>query len=52
VKNTSGLSTALALPPTVRSEIGTIGLILPRGTADLSFDGQQVAIRKLDVYVW
>ena len=38
VKSTSGLSTALALPPTVGSETGTIGLILPSGTADLSFD--------------
>ena len=38
VKSTSGLSTALALPPTVGSETGTIGLILPHGTADLSFE--------------
>jgi hypothetical protein len=52
VKSTSGLSTALALPPTVGSEIGTIGLILPRGTPDLSFEVQQVAMRKLDVYAW
>lgn len=52
VKNTSGLSTALALPPTVGSEPGTVGLILPHGTADLLFDRQPVAIRELDVYAW
>jgi hypothetical protein len=52
VKSTSGLSTALALPPTVGSETGTVGLILPRGTADLLFDRQPVAIRELDVYAW
>jgi hypothetical protein len=52
VKSTSGLSTALALPPTVGSEPGTIGLILPRGTADLLFDHQPIAVRNLDVYAW
>jgi hypothetical protein len=52
VKSTSGLSTTLALPPTLGSETGTVGLILPHGTADLSFDGQLVAILKLDVYAW
>ena len=52
VKSTSGLSTALALPPTVGSELGTIGLILPHGTADLLFDHQPIAVRKLDVYAW
>ena len=52
VKNTSGLSTALALPPTIGSETGTVGLILPRGTADLLFDKQPVSIRELDVYAW
>jgi hypothetical protein len=52
VKSTSGLSTALALPPTVGSEIGTVGLILPHGVADLSFEEQSEAIRKLDVYAW
>ena len=52
VKSTSGLSTALALPPTVGSDTGTVGLILPHGTADLSFEGQPVAIRKLDVDSW
>jgi len=52
VKSTSGLFTALALLPTVRSETGTIGLILPHGTADLSFDRQAIAIRELDVYAW
>jgi hypothetical protein len=52
VKNTSGLSTALALPPTVGSDSGTAGLILPHGTADLSFEGQAGVIRKLDVYGW
>jgi hypothetical protein len=52
VKSTSGLSTALALPPTVGSDTGTVGLILPHGTADLLFEGQPVAIRKLDVYSW
>ena len=39
VNSTSGLFTALALPPTVGSDAGTVGLILPHGTADLSFDG-------------
>jgi len=52
VKSTSGLFTALALPTTVNSETGTIGIILPHGTADLSFEPQPVAIRKLDVYAW
>ena len=52
VKSTSGLSTALALPPTAGSDTGTVGLILPHGTADLSFEGQPVVIRKLDVYSW
>ena len=52
MKSTSGLSTAIALPPTVGSETGTVGLILPKGTADLSFEGQAAAIRKLDVYAW
>jgi hypothetical protein len=52
LKNSSGLSTALALPPTVGSETSTVGLILPRGTADLLFDRQPVAIRELDVYSW
>ena len=52
MKNTSGLSTAIALPPTLGSETGTVGLILPKGTADLSFEGQAAAIRKLDVYAW
>jgi hypothetical protein len=53
VKSTSGLSTALALPPTAGSSVGTVGLILPRGTADLSFEAQPTAaIRKLAVYSW
>ena len=52
LKSTSGLVTALALPPTIRSETGTIGLILPHGTADLSFDRQAITIRELDVYAW
>ena len=52
VKSTSGLSTALALPPTVGSDTGTVGLILPHGTADLLFEGQPIAIRKLAVYSW
>ena len=52
VKSTSGLSTALALPPTTGSNAGTAGLPLPHGTADLSFDGPAVAIRKLIVYAW
>lgn len=51
-KSTSGLSTAFALPATAGSEIGTVGFILPHGTADLSFDRQPVAIRELDVYAW
>lgn len=52
MKSTSGLSTAIALQPTAGSETGTIGLILPRGTADLAFEGQPVVIRELDVYAW
>ena len=52
VKSTSGLSTALALPPTAGSSVGTVGLILPHGTADLSFEAQKVVIRKLAVYPW
>ena len=52
VNSTSGLFTALALPPTVGSDVGTVGLILPHGTADLSFEGQSVAIQKLLVYSW
>ena len=57
VKSTAGLSTALALPPTAGSNTGTVGLILPHGTADLSFADfsfkeQPVAIRKLVVYPW
>jgi hypothetical protein len=52
MKNSSGLSTAIALPPTVGSESGTAGIILPKGTADLSFGGQAATISKLDVYPW
>jgi hypothetical protein len=52
MKSMSGLSTAIALAPTVGSETGTVGLILPKGTAELSFEGQSVAIRKLDVFAW
>ena len=52
VKSTSGLSTALVLSPTSGSEVGTIGLILPHGTADLSFEKRPAEIRKLDVYTW
>jgi Alpha galactosidase A/Alpha galactosidase C-terminal beta sandwich domain len=52
VKNTSGLSTAIALPPTAGSSVGAVGLILPRGTADLSFEAQPASIRKLAVYSW
>jgi hypothetical protein len=52
VKSTSGLSTALALPPTTGSDLGTAGLILPHGTADLSFEAKPAVIRKLAVYSW
>ncbi|MDQ2841759.1 MAG: glycoside hydrolase family 27 protein [Acidobacteriota bacterium] len=52
VKSTSGLSTALALPPTAGSDTGTAGLILPGGTADLSFEAQLLPIRKVSVYSW
>jgi hypothetical protein len=52
VKSTSGFSTALALPPTAGSNTGTAGLILPHGTADLSFEAQGIAIRQLAVYSW
>jgi len=52
MNNTSGLSTALVLPPTAESTSGIIGLILPRGTADLRFEAERVAIRRLYVYSW
>jgi len=52
VKSTSGLSTAIALPPTTGSQTGAIGLILPKGTPDLAFDGSSASIHKLDVYPW
>ena len=52
VKSTSGLSTSLALPPTYGPNIGTIGFILPHGTADLWFEVKSVAIRNLAVYAW
>lgn len=52
VKSSSGLSTALALPPTAGSNTGTAGVILPHGTADLLFEAHPVAIRKLSVYSW
>jgi hypothetical protein len=52
VHNTSGLSSALALPPTTGSETGTIGLILPHGTADLTLEGQSATLEKLQVYAW
>jgi hypothetical protein len=52
VKSASGLYTALALPPTSGSDTGTIGLLLPGGTADLSFEEHIVAMRKLAVYSW
>jgi hypothetical protein len=52
VNSTSGLSTALALPPTAESTSGIIGLILPRGTADLRFEAKGVTIRRLYVYSW
>ena len=51
-KSSSGLSTALALPATSGSTAGTIGLILSRGTADLSFSAPPGVIRKLFVYSW
>ena len=52
MKSMSGLSTAIALAPTAGSEAGTVGLILPKGTADLSFEGRSATIRKLGVYAW
>jgi hypothetical protein len=52
VKSTSGLSTALALPPTAGSDTGTAGFLLPGGTADLSFEALTVTVRKLAVYSW
>jgi hypothetical protein len=52
VKSTSGLSTALALPPTPGSDTGTAGFLLPGGTADLSFEAQIIKVRKLAVYSW
>jgi len=51
-KSSSGLSTALALPAISGSTAGMIGLILPKGTADLSFDAPPGVIRKLFVYSW
>jgi hypothetical protein len=53
LKSTSGLHTSLALAATTGTSSGTLGLIIPHGTADLSFDVPgNVVIRKLDVYVW
>ena len=52
VRSTSGLATALALPQTAGSSVGTVGLILPHGTADLSFEAQPAVIRKLAVFSW
>jgi len=52
MKSTSGLFTALSIPPTAGSNTGTAGLILPSGTADLSFGPGPVAVRKLAVYPW
>ncbi len=52
VKSTSGLSTALALGPTAGSEPGSVGFLLPGGTADLSFEVRTVAVRKLVLYSW
>ena len=52
MKSTSGLSTSMALSPTAGSETGTVGLILPKGTADLSFEAQPATIRKLEVHAW
>jgi hypothetical protein len=52
VKSTSGLSTSLALPPTSGSTNGSVGFILPHGTADLSFEAGPATIRELAVYSW
>lgn len=52
VKSTSGVHTALALPSTKGSDTGAVGLILPKGTADLSFETQPGTIRKVAVYSW
>ena len=52
MKSTSGLSTAIALPPTAGSETGTVGLILPKGPADFSFEGQGARISRMEVYPW
>ena len=52
VKSTSGLSTALALRPAAGSDTDSAGIILPGGTADLSFEGHTIAVRKLVVYSW
>jgi hypothetical protein len=52
VKSTSGLSTALSLRPTAGSDTGTAALLLPSGTADLSFEKLTVAVHKLGVYSW
>ena len=50
--STSGLSTKIALAPTTGSEIGTVGVILPRGTADLELVSREAEAQKLDVYAW
>ena len=52
VRSTSGLSTALALRPTAGSNTDMVGIVLPHGTADLSFEAPTAAIRKLTVYPW
>ena len=52
MKSLSGLSTAIALATTAGSDVDTVGLILPRGTADLLFEGSNATIRQLDVFAW
>jgi len=52
VKSTSGLSTGLALHPTAGLDTGAAGFLLPRGTADLSFESQTATVRKLAVFSW
>jgi len=52
LKSTSGLSTAVALLPTSESDVGVAGLILPHGTADLSFEVEMVVVRDVAVYAW
>jgi hypothetical protein len=52
VHSTSGLSTAVALPATSGTDSEAVGLLLPKGVADLSFELYGVTIHGLAVSAW